>query len=105
MEPWRIQFRDPIYRLGVDLLIWRRAPNGKVEVYHPDGAEEIVDVGVDVKPSFYLDEEMLIGLADALQARGVRPKEAGKTEGLYEAQSKHLEDLRTLLFNPKKDGK
>lgn len=50
-----------------------------------------------VKPTLYLPEEYLPLLLNALQDRGVKLPEESKVRGLYEAQTAHLKDLRTLL--------
>lgn len=42
-------------------------------------------------------------LATALEKADIRPLESSKLEGLYEAQSKHLEDMRRLVFKEKKE--
>lgn len=55
------------------------------------------NAAIPISASLRLSPEMLQALANALSEANIRPKEAGKTEGLLEAQSEHLKDLRTLL--------
>lgn len=94
---WKVQLKFSEYNLGFDLLIYRRAMNG--EIFLLVGDEEIkVIPGEEVrKRTLYLDKDMLQQLSDELNLKQIKPKDAGKTEGLFEAQSSHLQDLRTLL--------
>lgn len=61
--------------------------------------ETVYDEGaaIPIVASMKLSPEMLQALANELQRLNIRPKEAGKTEGLLEAQTEHLKDLRALL--------
>jgi len=46
--------------------------------------------------------EFLQSLREALDSLGVQPKNESKNEGILEAQTKHLEDMRRLVFNKEK---
>lgn len=59
--------------------------------------EKTIGRGEAMPRTLWLADEDLQLLADELQRLNIRPREAGKTEGLYEAQTAHLEDLRKLL--------
>ena len=39
-------------------------------------------------------------LADQLWAAGVRPTQSAQSHGAFEAQGRHLEDMRRLVFEP-----
>lgn len=97
-QGWKIQLVNNPAKLGSDLYVFYRRYDGKTIILKQDGSEEIVDeYGSVSAPTMHLLPEMLQALADALRDEGIKPKEASKTEGLLEAQSKHLEDLRKLL--------
>lgn len=51
----------------------------------------------NVEPTFTLTREAAQSLAEELAALGYAPR-GSKLEGLYEAQSKHLEDMQRLVF-------
>jgi len=87
---------DPM-RMGYNLYIYRKTYDNKTLIVQTDQEVEIPTDGATRENSLFLTEEMLQGLATALQDINVKPKLASKTEGLYEAQSEHLKDLRKLL--------
>lgn len=96
---WKVRLAEYPGRLGLDLFIFRRT-YGDMEYLIGDKVET-VERGMAIPPTLHLEQEMLIGLAEQLFTRGIKPADAGKTEGLYEAQSAHLDDLRHLLKLPK----
>lgn len=58
-------------------------------------------VAID-KPSLYIPRDVLPQLLAALTEQGIKMPSEHKVAGLYEAQSKHLDDLRHLLKLDKK---
>lgn len=87
----KIVIRNCYDRLGVEVFILegRSILQGDTWVYFGKDSA--------VKPTLYLPEEYLPLLLNALQDRGVKLPEESKVRGLYEAQTAHLKDLRTLL--------
>ena len=84
----------------------------KVYVYRRDRDEiEVVEFGKETtlkkykhgecfdRPSFTLPRNLLKRLAEAIQNMGVQLDSQSKTEGVLEAQTKHLEDMRKLVFD------
>lgn len=84
---------------------------GDVGSYFQLGTDGIVDaihivrdVGAiwDVKPFMKLPEdqtrELIQGFLDVARDEGMKPHNESHTEGKLEATSKHLEDMRTLVF-------
>lgn len=60
--------------------------------------EKIVTPGaVKENPTMILSDHLMQELLRALLDYGIKPTDQSKTEGLYEAQSEHLKDLRTML--------
>src|SRR4051812_16605192 len=51
-----------------------------------------------VRPTYRIREDVARELVTQLTKLGVRPVDQSKIEGQYEAQSKHLADMRKLVF-------
>ena len=66
------------------------------EIYRGD-VVEIVSPGGEAKPSFLMSTSMLQSLCAAIRSIGIHDPDRGEIAGKLEAQSAHLEDLRTLL--------
>ncbi len=62
--------------------------------------EEIAQDGLLEPPSFVLANDMAQQLMDDLWHCGLRPTEGAGTAGSMRAVERHLEDMRTLVFNP-----
>lgn len=92
----KVTIRSVPWGTTKDVFILRRGM-GKVEVLHGDTFETVTEGAIEPKPTITLDDDMLQAFANELQAMNIKPKEASKTEGLLEAQSEHLKDLRKLL--------
>lgn len=54
------------------------------------------------EPSFVLDRDMAQVLMDDLWHSGLRPTEGTGSAGALLATQKHLEDMRTIVFNKTK---
>lgn len=52
------------------------------------------------EPTFVLRAEEAQALMDSLWTCGLRPSEGSGSAGAMAATQKHLEDMRTLVFNP-----
>lgn len=78
-------------------LLWivSRTAQGRTVSY--SDREETFTEGAAAKPSLFLTDEDLPLLMNELSRLGVKLPEQSKVEGLYEAQSEHLRDLRKLL--------
>ena len=48
-------------------------------------------------PSMYLKNEEAQRLADQLWAAGVRPTQSQQGQGMFEAQGRHLNDMRAIV--------
>lgn len=96
MNGWQVEIRENPAMLGADVYIFYRRYDGKTIIFK-DKEEVVVEMGARAEPSFHLTDEMLQAFANALSRVEIRPREASKTEGLLEAQSEHLKDLRKLL--------
>jgi hypothetical protein len=85
-----------------DIYYYRRTQGYKSAVVRQNGftitEEEFDDTSASpVAPTLTLTREMLQQLANELNFLNIKPEVSSKIEGLYEAQTKHLIDLRTLL--------
>lgn len=98
---WQIDLKDEINRFGSSLFIYRRHPSGQIEIMSADGETKLYPIGADaIKPTLFLEPEMLSALLDAMKKRGIKGKEASFTEGKLVATEKHLEDMRRIVFEP-----
>jgi len=95
----------PSWRVsGKEIFLFNRDDVGQAFIYQatPDGdlvANKYVP-GVEPKPTLILPDEVLQAFAEALLKGGYKPKDQSRVEGVLEAQSKHLEDMRFLLKLP-----
>lgn len=99
VENWRVALQNLPGRFDKALYIYRKHGD-KLEYITAQGLATTVDTGADITPVLTLNEEMLYALAEELSGKDYKPKDLGKVEGLYEAQSDHLADLRHLLKLP-----
>lgn len=100
VENWKVRLQEEIGRFSKGLFIYRKHGE-KMEYMGKEGVSHLVEWGDVIEPVLSLEPEMLQTLFDELQSNGYKPKELGKVEGLYEAQSDHLADLRHLLKLPR----
>lgn len=98
---WQIKIADVGYRRNLDIYIWRTVFHGgikKIEVLFSDRIETYSDSeAIPDKPSLVMTPEGLQDLANALDKFGIKPQQ-GFLEGKIEAQGRHLEDMRKLVF-------
>lgn len=97
MENWIVTIRERPGMSGKEIFIYRRASFSKIDVVRGPDIIETSDYGTDIKASIVLEPEMFQPLLEALLNNGVLPKYHSKIEGLLEAQTEHLNDLRHLL--------
>lgn len=99
VENWKVQLQLLPGRFDKALYIYRKHGE-QIEFIRPDGKAEITSWGTKIEPVLTLDEAMIHAMVEELTNSGYKPKDLGKVEGLYEAQSEHLADLRHLLKLP-----
>lgn len=83
-----------------EVFVCREVEGHGFYVRQPDDTELFIPLGMypaSVKPTFILREEHAHELIEALQEKGVQPKQLTKIEGQYDAQGKHLSDLQAIL--------
>lgn len=98
MNEWIVQLKNPVASLCIEIFIFRRSHPGKVDILRADGSIETIDNNSSsVKPTLFLEPDMLQGLVEALNERNIKPKDSGEIAGKLIAQSAHLEDLQKLL--------
>lgn len=102
MENWKIKIVDVGYKFERDMYIYYKMMDNKIGVLHGDTIETF-NSGDAIKPTLSLPPEALQELANALDAIGFKPKE-GFLEGKLQAIEKHLEDMRTLVFEEKENA-
>jgi hypothetical protein len=89
---------------GVDIFLMQRRHDGN----YIGSINEIGGISMAktcpnaiTKPMFTLPDFLVSLLLDSLIEAGTKPEPVSKIEGLYEAQTKHLEDLRKILKTQK----
>ena len=100
-EDWEISIVENWRTGGLDLYIFIRQ-GGKIMflIDATRGVFEEKQEGVAVeKPSLTLPRGVAQTLLQKLTQHGVKPKDAGMTEGKLIATEKHLEDMRKVVFN------
>lgn len=103
MENWKVQILDRVGQTNKDVTFYRDLGNGRYEtvIAVEKGGYMVVEahnMGAEIKPSIIMDVFMLQALADALNEIGIKPQK-GYLEGKLEGTEKHLEDMRSLVFD------
>lgn len=89
-EPWRAGIAFRLYQIDNQILRVVESPLTLKTV----GESEIVE------PTFKISDSTAQKLMDMLWDCGLRPTEGSGSAGAMAATQKHLEDMRTLVFNP-----
>ena len=94
MNNWTIKIIDTGYEKARSIYIFRQLSSG--ETMFLDG--KVLKGGeAPSEPTIKLEPEQLQALADELSMVGYKPQK-GFIEGKLEATTKHLEDMRSLVF-------
>lgn len=102
----KVYLQEQFARNGWSVYLYVELGDEKIGVLQPDGSRKVINryedpITKDVLPTFDIDRNTAQELITCLQACGVRPIEITKVEGVLEAQTKHLEDLRNILKTKK----
>lgn len=104
MHDIQVRVQQAINMDALNIMIWMRSGDGTYHVVEPmelkfRPVKENTEWG---EPSLQIPGDIAGDLVDALvQAlgdRGIKTQSDSKTEGLLEAQTKHLEDLQRIVF-------
>ena len=90
----KIEYRPDM--MGYFIYEFRGGANNYREYKNREGNWVQVKEGESVEPTYYIED--LVELATAIRDAGVKLPSDHKLEGVLEAQTKHLEDMRTLVF-------
>ncbi len=93
-EPWQIP--------GLELFITADLDNGKRACAQEVVFKETQEDGVWPQPALRVAPEDAQQLMDELWRAGLRPTEGTGSAGAMAAQTRHLEDMRALVFKGKK---
>lgn len=89
------------YGMSIDFQLHDHRPGGRVAVCEPVTLT-ILDKGViEPRPTFSLTPSEAQELIDRLWDCGLRPSEGSGSAGAMAAVQAHLQDMRTLVFNPR----
>lgn len=102
-DGWKVRIERLPYMDRVDFYIYRHV-KGMVEILEQNGMGRRFAEGAavsDVKPFWSMTNShakaIMVALAEAISEEGVHTPDAERLKGTLEAQSRHLEDMRTLL--------
>lgn len=102
-KPLQVYTERSFSRPGVDVWILERDAGGRVThcgQIHEDGEMTFhpYEQGtLRPKPTFNLSETHALELVAALTEINIKPPDEAKVYGLYEAQTKHLKDMRKIV--------
>ena len=102
MRGFNIAVTPDIFRQAFKLLAWKRDPArrevtviSKIELM--TYSQEEAPLSSDC-PGIDLDATGAQALMDSLWDVGIRPTKGSGSAGSFEAQARHLEDMRALVF-------
>lgn len=104
-EGWKAQIRHSAIADGFDIHLYRKGPNGKIEVLQ-FGVPTVVTLeeNKEYAPcSLSFGREMMKTLAAEMNALGFRTDRDAMIEGELGAIKTHLEDMRRLVFEPNRE--
>lgn len=108
-EGFRVSIRQDIYDLNYCLHVWRKVGDSIEYVTLDENQHFILTLAKPYEPvkpflnlPFIMAKELFTGLAEALDQSGIKTESDAKIAGLLEATKMHLEDMRTLVFKPRK---
>lgn len=101
-KPLEVVVENGMVHFGYDVWFVDRRNGNKPQVasINPDGYMVWTEINIGDNrphPTLTIDEDCVLELIAAFTERGVKPPEAGKINGLLEAQSRHLEDMRKIV--------
>lgn len=97
-----IKIERRIELLGWAVYEYRLGANGYREHRDSKGGWVVSKPGTSVEPTLIIED--LEEWAKAIRDAGVKLPSDHKLEGVLEAQSKHLEDMRSLVFSSRAVG-
>jgi hypothetical protein len=83
----------------VNLYMLKLSEAGRHAAAPIDFTIDVRDPGKLTAPTLSLTDFEAQQLIDALWSAGLRPAGAKQSQGAYDAQSRHLEDMRALAFH------
>jgi len=103
MHDIQVRVQQAIDMDALNVVIWIRKPDGVYYIAEPMELKfRRHKRGERQEPSLQISGDMAGDLLDALTEelgnKGIKTKSDSKTEGLLEAQSKHLADMQSLVF-------
>lgn len=97
---YKIRIRENTPMLNYAIYMFKDTPAGRYMIYQDEDIQTeklILDNSIGVKPTLYLQRDMLQEMLVEITNIGIKLPEQSKIEGQLEAQTSHLQDLRKLL--------
>lgn len=95
---WKVSVQKDVSTLNTHVFIYMEKPDGSVDILQ-DNKVVSVKRGAIEKPSLILQNDLLQALFEALSSSGMKLPDTSLIAGKLIATEKHLEDMRTLVFN------
>jgi hypothetical protein len=96
----KIVVRPLPWMMGYGVEAWAKIEGQKLAIIH-DIQWRIYDMSIEalpIVPQLKLEQDAAQVLIDSLWDAGLRPTKGSGSAGSFEAQGKHLEDMRKLVF-------
>jgi hypothetical protein len=110
MNEWKLHVGNTIGGVAIELVIYRNIPNNGIEilqfnannttstVYRDEGMYRTEDVTMRIHPEDF--NQIVKAFVKYSRDKDFKDSNESYTEGKLLATEKHLEDMRTLVFEP-----
>ena len=104
IDEWTGRIVECFETMGYQLYLYRNTPGGREFLTH-GGEIRLIQRGDDTATDNYFakfqEREQLAAIAEAFGSFGIESDSDQNLKGVVEAQTKHLEDMRSLVFKGK----
>lgn len=104
IDQWTGRIVENLMTMGYALYLYRNTPGGREFLTH-GGEVRLVQRGEETATDNYFaqfqEREQLTAIAEAFGSFGIESESDQKLKGVVEAQTRHLEDMRSLVFKGK----
>lgn len=104
IDQWTGRIVERYDMMGYQLYLYRSTPAGREFLTH-GGEVRLIQRGEEAAQDNYFaqfqEREQLAAIAQAFGSFGIESESDQKLKGVVEAQTRHLEDMRSLVFKGK----
>lgn len=101
---WKGRLVERFDTMGYELYLYRDTPGGRLLLTHKGEVVMLEREGTVSDDNYFArfqGREQLAAIAEAFGKFGIESESDQKLKGVVEAQTKHLEDMRSLVFKGK----